>query len=90
MNKFIVYLVKLGLEMRSHLGNTLNVVSTQTEQRRTKMSTKLKDLVDRWASELGFRDGGAAATETYKQIKKIATSDELIEILETQFLHLPH
>ena len=46
------------------------------------MSPELKKLVSQWKRELTYRDRGVAAKETWLEIKKIATADEQVKLLE--------
>jgi len=46
------------------------------------MSPELKKLVEQWKKERTYRDMGAAAKKTWSMIKKIATPQEQVKLLE--------
>lgn len=46
------------------------------------MRKEVRELFERYKKEAEKRDKGRAAKVTYAEIKKIATKEELIEILE--------
>ncbi|MFA6338548.1 MAG: hypothetical protein WCW87_00580 [Candidatus Paceibacterota bacterium] len=49
------------------------------------MTPKLKKLVEQWKEESTYRDCGESARKTWAKIKKIATPEEQVQILEDQF-----
>ena len=46
------------------------------------MSPELTKLVKQWKEELAYRDMGAAAKKTWAKIKKVATPEEQVKLLE--------
>jgi hypothetical protein len=52
------------------------------EEEKRKMPAKLQDLVRKWKEEMGYRDGGEAARKTWEKIKKVATLQEQVNLLE--------
>lgn len=55
-----------------------------TAEKGAKMSPELKKLAEQWKMELTYRDGGAAAKKTWSKIKKIATAEQQVKLLEAR------
>ena len=53
-----------------------------TQVKGINMSPELKKLVKQWKEELAYRDMGAAAKKTWAKIKKVATPEEQVKLLE--------
>jgi len=61
-----------------------NETKPQKQRRPVVISpeSELGQLIQQYAKELRYRDGGAASKETYIKLKEMATDRELIHILE--------